>query len=240
MLKANQKPWLVLPMRCLLFIAVFSSCSILTRRELAEITHWWTILASAINIVTIAVLWMVCRRSGITYREMIRCEKGKKSIGKGILFICIMLLAGMGGMYAAGWLCYGAFPYLAPMMIAPVSPWLAICNIFILPLTTTMAEDGVYLGYGVNSFTSKWAAVLIPAFFYALQHSFIPTIFDMKFITYRFLSFLPLTIWICFRYYKESPISYIMAGHWILNMATTIQIAITSFYPETYAMLVKQ
>ncbi len=46
-----------------------------------------------------------------------------------------------------------------------------------LPLTTTIAEDGVYWGYGVNSFLSKWA------------------------------------------------------GHWFLNLAATIQIAIMSFHP---------
>lgn len=148
-----------------------------------------------------------------------------------------MLLIGMGGMYLAGALCYGAFPYFAPMMIAPIPPYLAVLNVFVLPPTTTIAEDGLYLGYGVNGFPSKWAAVFIPAFFYALQHSFIPMIPDMRFIAYRFLSFLPLTIWICFQYYRKGAISYIMTGHWILNMATTIQIVITSFHPEAYAAL---
>ncbi len=122
-------------------------------------------------------------------------------------------------------------------MIAPISPYLAMLNIFILPLTTTIAEEGVYLGCGVNSFTSKWAAIFIPAFFYALQHSFIPMTLDMKFMLYRFLSFFPLTLWICFQYYRGNSIFYIMAGHWILNIATTIQIVITSFYPEIYMKL---
>lgn len=168
---------------------------------------------------------------------MIHYEKSKESIFHGILFIAIMLMIGMGGMYLAGWLCYGKFPYLAPMMIAPIPPYLAILNIFILPLTTTIAEDGIYLGYGVNGFTSKQAAILIPAFFYALQHSFIPTLFDMRFMTYRFLSFLPLTIWICFQYHRGRSITYIMTGHWILNIATTVQIAVTSLFPEAYMML---
>lgn len=236
-MKCKPKVWFVLPLRCLLFMAAFFLCSIISQRDLTEITHWWSILASVINMITIIILWIICKYDDTTYREMIHYRKDSKSICKGVLFIVIMLLMGMGGMYAAGWICYGTFPYLAPMMIAPVSPCLAILNIFILPLTTTIAEDGVYLGYGVNSFPSKWTAVLIPAFFYALQHSFIPTIFDMQFITYRFLSFLPLTIWICFQYYKGSSISYIMTGHWILNIATTIQIAVTSFHPEVYTML---
>ena len=238
-MKCNKKIWLVLPMRCLLFFTVFSICSLITRRNLTELTHWWSILASVINVITIVILWFICKSEKKTYRELLHYRKKQGSILKGALFIAIMLLLGIGGMYAAGGLCYGEFPYFAPMLIAPVPPYLAILNIFILPLTTTIAEDGIYLGCGVNSFTSKWAAVLLPAFFYALQHSFIPTVVDVKFITYRFLSFLPLTIWICYRYYKGASISYIMTGHWILNVATTIQIAITSFYPEAFTALIK-
>lgn len=240
LMKSNKKIWLLLPMRCLLFIFAFSFCCVITQKNLTEISHWWTIIASVINIVTIAVLCSICKHNGTTYCEMIRCQKGKRNIFKGFLFIAVMLMTGIGGMYLAGWLCYGRLPYFAPMMIAPIPPYLAILNIFILPVTTAIAEDGIYLGYGVNSFKSKPAAVLIPAFFYALQHSFIPTIFDMKFITYRFLSFLPLTIWICFQYHKRNSISYIMAGHWVLNMATTVQIVITSFKPEFYNMMIKQ
>lgn len=239
-MKIKHKFQLILSMRCLLFIAVSVLCSRMTRKSLTDITNWWSVLASAVNIVTIFVLWVICRHSNTTYRKMIRFEKGQKGFFYGALFIAAMLLAGMGGMYLAGWLCYGMFPYFAPEMIAPIPPYLAVINIFILPLTTTIAEDGLYLGYGVNSFSSKWAAVLIPAFFYALQHSFIPAMPDMRFMAYRFLSFLPLTIWICFQYRRRNSISYIMAGHWILNMATTVQIAITSFYPEVYMSMMEK
>ncbi len=234
----EKKIWFILPMRCLLFVTAFVLGSMITGRNLWEITHWWTILASGINIVTIVVLWRICRQNNTTYREMIRYEKKQGSFFKGFLFIVVMLLIGMGGMYLAGGLCYGkSYAAVMIMMVAPISPYLAVLNIFILPLTTTIAEDGLYLGYGVNSFASKWAAVFIPAFFYALQHSFIPTVFDLRFMIYRFLSFLPLTIWICFRYYRGSSVSVIMTGHWILNIATTIQVAIISFHPEIYEIM---
>lgn len=238
-MKYNQKIRLVLPMRCLLFMATFVFCSIITQKNLTELANWWSILASIINIVTIITLWIICRRDNTTYREMIHYEKKKRNLFRGFLFIVIMLLIGIGGMYFAGGLCYRKVPYFAPMMIAPIPRFLAMLNILILPLTTTIAEDGLYLGYGVNNFPSKWTAILIPAFFYALQHSFIPTIFDIRFIIYRFLSFFPLTIWICCHYYKGTSISYIMTGHWILNIATTIQITMTSFHPEAYAKLIR-
>lgn len=236
-MKNNEKIWLILPMRCFLFLSAFVFCSILTQRDLTDLSHWWSILASVINIVTIIALWMICRGNHTTYCKMIRYEKKQGSIPQGFLFIVIMLLIGIAGMYLAGALCYHKMPYFAPMMIAPIPRSLVILNIFLLPLTTTIAEDGLYLGYGVNHIPSKRAAVLIPAFFYAMQHCFIPTTFDMRFMIYRFLSFFPLTIWICHRYNKKTSISYIMAGHWILNLATTAQIAMTSFHPEAYAKL---
>lgn len=152
-MKYKQKIRFVLPMRCLLFIVIFSFCSRITQKSVTEITHWWTILASVVNIVTIFVLWIICKHSNTTYQEIIHYGKKQRNRFKGFLFIVIMLLIGIGGMYLAGGICYSEFPYLAPIMIAPISPYLAMLNIFILPLTTTIAEEGVYLGCGVNSFT---------------------------------------------------------------------------------------
>lgn len=227
-MKYNSKIWFVLPMRCFLFVTAFSLCRLMTQKPFTEIANWWSILASALNIATILILWLICKRNHITYCELIQYKKTRKSLSKGFLFIILMLMIGIGGMYLAGWLCYGEFPYLASMLISPIPPYLAILNFFVLPITTTVAEDGIYLGYGVNAFSSKWSAILFPAFFYALQHSFIPTLPDMQFIAYRFLSFFPLTIWICYQYYRNKNILYIMTGHWILNIATAMQIIMTS------------
>lgn len=235
-MKLNVTPsiWFVLSVRCVSFITAFILCSLITQKELVEITHWWTIIAWVINMFTIGFLSLICRRNHTTYRKLIYWRKDKAHFSKGILFIIIMILIGIGGMYLAGALCYARFPYFAPMMIAPLPRSLAIINVFVLPITTTLAEDGLYLGYGVNNFEVKWTAILIPAFFYALQHSFIPTIIDFQHIVYRFLSFFPLTIWICYQYYRSKNLRYIMIGHWILNIATTMQIVMTSFMPEIY------
>lgn len=73
-MKYNKKIWFFLPMRCLLFVVAFSFCSIITKRNLTEITHWWTILASVINLVTIVVLWIICKCGNTTFREMIHYE----------------------------------------------------------------------------------------------------------------------------------------------------------------------
>lgn len=109
----------------------------------------------------------------------------------------------VSGMYMAGYICYGVIPNAAPMMIAPIAIWLAIINVVVLPITTAFAEDGLYLDCGVNQINNKYTAIIIPALFLALQHSFIPTLFEMKYIDYRFLPFLPLTMVLCWYYYKK-------------------------------------
>ena len=121
--------------------------------------------------------------------------------------------------------------------MAPIPLWLAIINIPILPITTAFAEDGLYLGCGVNQIQNKFLAITVPALFFALQHSFIPTLFDLKYIIYRFISFLPLTLILCWYYYKKRNPLAIMVGHAIIDFATVIQILMTSSIPGFYEMM---
>ena len=58
-------------------------------------------------------------------------------------------------MNVAGLICYKVIPYMAPMMAAPVPLILAIINFILLPLTVSFAEDGLYLGCGVNQIKNK-------------------------------------------------------------------------------------
>jgi membrane protease YdiL (CAAX protease family) len=124
------------------------------------------------------------------------------------------------------------------MMIAPIPLIFAIINSVILPITVPFAEDGLYLGCGVNYIKNKYLSICIPAFFYALQHSFIPTLLDGKYIVYRFLSFLPLTIILCWYYKKKQNPLPIMVGHALIEIASVAMILMTSISPELYqAML---
>ncbi|MBE6844376.1 MAG: CPBP family intramembrane metalloprotease [Ruminococcus sp.] len=74
---------------------------------------------------------------------------------------------------------------------------------------------------------NKYAAVILPALFFAVQHSFIPVLFDAKYIIYRFLSFLPLTLILCWYYYKKRNSLPTMIGHGIIDVATVMQIFAT-------------
>lgn len=232
----NKKLPFLLPFRCVVFVLIFIIGSLITGEALDEISNIWSIVASLVNIVTILLLLLITRKNG-GYAKLINYEKGKTRPKQVIIMILVILLVGMGGMYLAGFVCYGVIPYAAPMMIAPIPLWLAIINVLVLPVSTAFAEDGLYLGCGVNQIKNKYTAILVPAFFFALQHSFIPTLFDIRYIIYRFLSFLPLTIILCWHYQKHRNPLPIMIGHAIIDVATVVQILATSAIPGFYDMM---
>lgn len=224
----------LLPIRFIMFILIFIIGSYITKNELNDISNWWSIVATIVNIITILLLVFISKKMNIGYLKLINYEKGKTKIKQVIIISLIVLFVGTFGMYLAGFICYGKFPYAAPMMIAPIPLVLAIINFIVLPLTVPFAEDGLYLGCGVNSFKNKYMAIFIPAFFYALQHSFIPTLFDGKYIIYRFLSFLPLTVILCWYYRKHKNPVPIMIGHALIEIASVVMILMTSISPELY------
>lgn len=226
----------LLPFRCLVFILTFIIGSLITSKSLDGMSNIWSIVASVVNIITIVMLVFITKKNG-GFAKLINYEKGKTKPKQIVGMIFLVILIGMGGMYFAGFICYGVIPYAAPMLIAPIPPWLAIINVLVLPVSTAFAEEGIYLGCGVNQIKNKYVAILVPAFFFSLQHSFIPTLFDIRYIIYRFLSFLPLTIILCWYYHKHRNPLPIMVGHSVIDVATVAQILMTSAIPGFYDMM---
>ncbi len=229
-----RKIYYLLPLRCVIFILIFLIGAAASGKKVEEISNWWSIVASIVNVFTIAVLLIVVKRQKKSFWELINYQKGNTSWKQVIGMSVIIIVVGMVGMYLAGYLCYGVIPYAAPMLIAPIPLWIAIINVVVLPISTAFAEDSLYLGCGVNTIKNKYMAIIVPAMFFALQHSFIPVIFDMRYIVYRFLSFLPLTIILCQKYYKSRNPLPIMVGHAVIDVATVIQILATSMIPGLY------
>ena len=235
----NKKLILLMPLRSVLFILVFVIASAVTGKQLSDISNIWSVVASVINILFVLALVLITKKQG-GYLRLINYEKGKTRPKQVFAMIGIILLVGMAGMYLAGFICYGVIPYAAPMMIAPVTPVLAAVNLIVLPVSTALAEDSLYLGCGVRQFDNKYAAILVPAFFFAVQHSFIPTLFDVRYMIYRFLSFLPLTVILCIHYRKKQNPLPIMIGHAVIDLATAGQILATSVIPGFYEMMLSQ
>ncbi|MBU3110185.1 hypothetical protein [Clostridium lacusfryxellense] len=229
----------ILPLfRSVLFIIVGVLFAIITKQSLEQASRWWSIICTAINIITIILLITICKIEGTTYKKLIGYHKGQDNLKYTLLIVVLMLSLGVGGMYGFGFMIYG---YVPVTMIQPIPVWIAIINTILLPLTIVFAELPLYFGYALNGIEeitgNKILSIMYPMFFYELQHSFIPLLYDWKHIMFRFLSFLPLMLVLGFIYYKKRKLQSLMIGHAILDLATCSQILMTSISPALFEMM---
>ena len=225
----------LLPFRSIVFLLIFIVGAAVTGKQVKEIGSCWSIAASAVNIVTILLIVLLTKKAGTNFKELMSLEKGKNTVKKTVLISLGLAMIGMSGMYLAGFVCYGSFmPEVSLDIAAPIAVPLAVMNLIILPLTVPFAEDGLYLGCGVGCIKNKYASIIVPAFFYALQHCFIPTVFDARYMIYRFISFLPLTVIFCIYFRRKKDPLPILISHALLDMSTAMLILITSAVPGLY------
>ena len=156
-----KKMYYLLPMRCIAFLLTFVVGATVVGKSVEEISNWWSVVASIVNALTIAVLIFIVKKKNSSYLELINYQKGKTTWKQIVGMSVIIVVVGVVGMYLAGYICYGVIPYAAPMMIAPIPLWLAIFNVVILPISTAFAEDGLYLGCGVNTIRNKYVLLII-------------------------------------------------------------------------------
>ena len=135
----------LLPIRCLIFALTFVVGAIMTKQKTDDISNWWSIAASIVNIVTILILVYVAKKNKSSYRELINYQKGKTKAKQIIGISVLVLVVGMSGMYVAGYICYGIIPYAAPMMITPIPVWLAVIDVAtVIQILATSTISGLY------------------------------------------------------------------------------------------------
>lgn len=218
-----------LPIRSIAFLFVFAACAGILGKGFSEVGGWWSIVALILNVLTILLLVFLAKRNGQSYWQLINFQKGKTTLKQVVGVTLLILVVGMSGAYLAGYLCYRNFLYVPPVLLTPVPKVLAIINLVLLPVTTVLAEYGLYLGCGVNQIKNKYAAIFVPAFFYALQHCFIPTLHDGRYMVYRFIATLPFTLILCWYYYRKRNPLPVMIGYFLINLPAVIQMVATSF-----------
>jgi len=231
-------PYIMPIFRSALFIIGGLFFAAITNQSLDESTKWWPVLCIIFNIITILVLVLVCKYEGSDFRDLIDYKKGHLNFKNILIIIFLMLSIGVGGMYVFGFAIYG---YVPTILIQPIPIWIAVISMILLPVTIVFAELPLYYGYSFNRIEentgNKFLAMIYIIFFYALQHSFIPLLFEWDYILFRFLSFLPLMIVLGIIYNKKRALTPLMIGHAFLDLATGIQILIFSVFPEIFEIM---
>ena len=234
----KYNPFLLPLLRTILFIISGYLFVYITKLSFEDASRFWPLICIFVNIITLFVLSVVCRKDKITYRSLINYQSGELRTRYTLWVVMIMMVLGIGGMVGFGYLIYG---YIPVIMIQPLPIGFAIITLILLPITVVLAELPLYFGYALNGIDkitkNKTLAIVYPMFFYALQHSFIPLLFNWQHIVFRFLAFLPLLIILGFVYHKHRRLSPLMLGHGILDFAAAAQIMIVSLFPALFDLI---
>lgn len=208
-------------------------------KNLIDTSMWWPLLCIGVNVITILFLFLMIRSEGKSFRALLNHNPDKKKTFKEIFTVTpLMLILGIGGLMGFSWLVYG---YMPVTNTQPLPLWAAMVVVILLPATIVFSEIPFYLGYCAPRIKKKTnnevLSIVYPLFFYALQHSFMPLLFDFKHVLSRFLMFIPLLIMIGIWYFRKKDLVPLMAGHGLLDLFTGIQLLMVALYPSIFEMM---
>lgn len=189
--------------------------------------RWWSVYGTLVDLgCCLALMAAFLRREGIRLRDVIgrvRLRWGHDLfLGAGILLLVFpffMLAAPL-----ATRLLYGATPLpgfagLAAGRMLPL--WAVVYSFSIWLLIWSPTEEITYQGYALSRFEvlfgSRWKAVALVSFWWAIQHPFLPFILDWKYFAWRFLVFLPSMVVMTLLYLKIRRLSRFFLAHWSMG-----------------------
>ena len=200
---------------------------------------WWPITATAANLATIALLDRVARDEGLTLADLYNLGLQRRTD----LFALIGVLAGAIALGIVPGLVFGALLFgdaarAAALFIGPLPFAVALIGLVAFPVTAAFAELPTYFGYAMPRleamWQTRWRAVVVCALFLAMQQLTLPLIWDVRFLVWRGLVFLPLAAYLGV-VIRERPafLPYLMATQAIVQFVAASQVVQVSLAPFT-------
>jgi hypothetical protein len=196
---------------------------------------WWMVYGSLIDLATLAMLVMLSRGAGISYRSLLGPPAAAWQIGLGAVGV---LVASVPAIFFSADLTSAMFRTDTPPMLAVVDvpPVAAAFSVLVPPLLAELAEPVAYLGVVLPALERRlgraWLAAPIVVAIWAAEHAFFPVLMreggiDLLFAAYRVLSVLPfLAIWTALYYAFGRRLLPLMAVRWIFNGGTAFAVAL--------------
>ncbi len=233
--KLSNRVFFSLMMRTLLFVlfgAIIVGLFALLGNEtpLKAAEKWWPFQAILANIATYFILRMFLKKEGLTYLSIFNYEKGrkKKDAVETLWLLIVGMIVGAIPLYVCAYLLFGTF-HLPTTMLQEIPLWALIIALVVFPLSNALVETPTYIGYAlprIEAVTGKrWLAIVLAGLALAFQHIALPLVFDMPYMLWRFLSFIPLALVLAFIYTKTKRLFPIVLAHYLIDLQLVIQLA---------------
>ncbi|WP_167137458.1 hypothetical protein [Diaminobutyricimonas sp. TR449] len=202
-----------------------------TENAWAASAAWWPLAAAAANLVNLGLLAHYLRLDGSSLGALYRFQRGTR--GRDILTTLVAVLiaaplAALPNIGLATWL-FGDPRIALDLFVQPLPMWAAIAAVVLFPITTALAELPNYYGYVQPRLAqltrSAWLVVLVPALMHAVQHAALPLIFDIEFILWRALMFVPFALLVsALLRWRPSVLPYLLIVHFALDLQAALMV----------------
>jgi hypothetical protein len=189
--------------------------------------NWWPITATLANLACMALLIGLFNGEGKRYRNLFRIQRDTLK-GDLLVMLGIVILFGpvgyLPGILIGGWL-FGEAQTPLGMFIRPLPLWAALIALAIWPVTQGLAELPTYFGYSMPRLKGQtgraWLAVALASGFLAAQHIALPLLFDVRFVAWRGLMFVPFALMVgILLHWRPRLLPYLVIVHILIDAAT--------------------
>jgi len=189
--------------------------------------QWWTVYGTMVDLSCLFLLVFVLKKEGKKLSSLFDFDRKRmlNDLKLGVLvFICIFPIIGFLYSLGVGYLLFNesTLNSITGQLAERTLPnWAYYYSILIWWIVWSTTEEITYQAYSLRRLLSKYGQVkvlLFVGFFWALQHSFLPLIFDWRYFFWRLFSFFPLVIGLMIAYLKIGRITPIIIAHALMDI----------------------
>jgi hypothetical protein len=187
---------------------------------------WMPVYGTLIDAGCLALLWGLTRREGIRLVDLVGFEQTRlvRDTLLGLALIPFSLVFILGGVRVASWLLYGTPS--PPYLFGPLPLPAALYGVLVFPFIWGLTEQMTYNGYLLSRFQvlgrSTTLAIILVAFAWSAQHSFMPLTFDPKYMAFRLLSSVPNTVFQTLLYLRLRRLVPLAVRHALMDGASVL------------------
>jgi len=228
---SNTTPWRMLFVRTALFLvtqAFFALGFFLVGFTSAweEAANWWPLTIALADLICLILLIRIFASEGKRYWDLFRINRSTL-LGDLLALVGLTILVAPSSYFPNIWLGQALFGNSAAMLdliVRPMPIWAVYTAILLFPTLQGLTEVPTYFGYitprlkaqGLN----QWLAISFPALALGLQHIAVPFLFDVRFIAWRGLMFIPFAFVTGLGlYWRPRLLPYFIVVHALMNMS---------------------
>ena len=187
---------------------------------------WWPLTVTITNLICVALLIRLFRAEGKSYWDIFRIER-KHVLGDLLVMLGLFIIAGPVSYFPNPMLSTALFgdpQKVLPFIVRPLPLWVVYASILLFPITQGLAELPTYFGYVMPRFESNgmrpWLAITLPSLMLSFQHIAVPLLFDVRYILWRGLMFIPFAFFAgIVLHWRPRFLPYMVIVHVLMDMS---------------------